>query len=243
MSEYFRAHFIQVHRRKDVSHRPLYLVRPPVRHRCCVALAVAVAVAAAAVAGLSSTLPLPPRMLDFILLLPLLPSSQFVNHHLPPLPPFLFPLHVSCLRHAAATLADPTLLPPSPQHFTSMLVRISSIHLSRPPVMCMSGERSQARRALTHFLRLSTLTMCASSCRVVSVIAGHQGDTVDHHQRCVTAHPNLLRCVTPSSHPFYYPYPYASASLGAFSASSPAVIIILSSVVSCFLHLHGVPGR
>lgn len=25
--EYFRAHFIQVHRRKDVSHRPLYLVR------------------------------------------------------------------------------------------------------------------------------------------------------------------------------------------------------------------------
>lgn len=27
VSEYFRAHFIQVHRRKDVSHRPLYLVR------------------------------------------------------------------------------------------------------------------------------------------------------------------------------------------------------------------------
>ncbi|PIL28040.1 hypothetical protein GSI_09891 [Ganoderma sinense ZZ0214-1] len=25
VSEYFRAHFIQVHRRKDVSHRPLYL--------------------------------------------------------------------------------------------------------------------------------------------------------------------------------------------------------------------------
>lgn len=27
MSEYFRAHFIQVHKRKDVNHRPLYLVR------------------------------------------------------------------------------------------------------------------------------------------------------------------------------------------------------------------------
>ena len=49
VSEYFRAHFIQVHRRKDVSHRPLYLVRPPVVSVITVvSVAFAVAVAAAA---------------------------------------------------------------------------------------------------------------------------------------------------------------------------------------------------
>ena len=124
VSEYFRAHFIQVHKRKDVSHRPLYLVRPPVRHHCCVSLS-------------PLPLPLPPSCVDSHRARLTLSFSfhffprRFVDHHCPLPHAFLFPLRVSCPRHAAAALADPTLLSSSPQHFTSMLVRISSFTPAR----------------------------------------------------------------------------------------------------------------
>ena len=195
------------------------------RHHCCVSLS--------PLPLPPSCVPLPPRTLDFILLLPLLPSSIRRSSLFPP-------SYSLCTYHARGTPLRQLLTRPFSLPLRSISRPCSCVfHLSRPPVV--SGDCSQARRTPT-----SAVTVHADHVRrrgVVSVIAGHQGDTVDHHQRCVTAHPNLLRCVTPSSHPFYYPYPYASASLGAFSASSPAVIIILSSVVSCFLHLHGVPGR
>ena len=190
------------------------------RHHCCVSLS--------PLPLPPSCVPLPPRTLDFILLLPLLPSSIRRSS--------LFPSSYSlCTYHARGTPLRQLLTRPFSLPLRSISRPCSCVfHLSRPPVV--SGDCSQARRTPT-----SAVTVHADHVRrrgVVSVIAGHQGDTVDHHQRCVTAH--LLRCVTPLLPPILLSLPLCFCFPEAFSAPSPAVSLFFFP--SCLLHLHGVRG-
>ena len=85
---------------------------------------------------------------------------------------------------------------------------------------------SQARRALSHFLPLSTLT---NSCAVRPRSGLGDYRTLRRHRRSSSTvrrpRPYPCSCPCPSSHPFHHDYPSLSAfSCHLFSVSSPAIL-------------------